>query len=111
MMPARFKMSRKGVGELLRSRMIQADMLYRAERIAAAAETISPQGVPPGDPHPGLYRASMKVTSTSRGGKKQDRATATATNTAPYARWVEYGTERVSAHHVMLQAARAGGGA
>lgn len=109
-MAARFKMSRRGVGQLLRSPMVQAEMLRRAVLIKAVAEAIAPSGAPPGDPHPGRYRASVRVTSTLRGGTRRDRAVAYATNTAPYARWVEYGTERVPAHHVMLRAARAGGG-
>jgi hypothetical protein len=109
MMPARFKMSKKGVGQLLRSRMIQADMLGRAEAIEDAAIAIAPVGGP-SDPHPGRYKSSFGVTTTTRGGRRKDRATATVTNTAYYARWVEYGTERVPAHHVLLRAAQAGGG-
>ncbi len=108
MMPARFKMSKKGVGQLLKSRMIQADMLYRAERIADAAVSIAPVGGP-SDPHPGHYKSSFVVTTTARGGRRKDRATATVTNTAYYARFVEYGTERVRAHHVLVRAAAAGG--
>ena len=108
-MPAKFKMSKKGVGQLLRSRMIQADMLHRAERIEDLAALIAPVGGP-SDPHAGRYKASFRVTTTTRGGRRKDRATATVSNTAYYARWVEYGTERVPAHHVMLRAAQAGGG-
>lgn len=108
-MPARFKMSKKGVGELLRSRMIQADMLVRAERIEAAAQGIAPVGGP-SDPHSGTYKSSFYVTTTTRGGRRRDRATATVGNRAYYARWVEYGTEKVPAHHVLLRAAQAGGG-
>jgi hypothetical protein len=107
---ARFKMSRGGVGELLRSDMIETEMLRRANRIAAAAAAAAPTGTPPGDLHPGLYRESFEVTSTRRGGRRRDRAVAVVANTAYYARWVEYGTERVAAHHVMLRAAQAGGG-
>ena len=109
-MAARFRGSRRGVGELLRSEMIEVEMVRRGELIKAAAESTAPVGVPPGDPHPGLYKASVVVTSTRRGGRRRDRAVAYVTNTAYYARWVEYGTERVPAHHVMLRAAQAGGG-
>ncbi|MGW0780316.1 HK97 gp10 family phage protein [Streptomyces sp. NPDC002913] len=110
-MPAKFKMSKKGVGQLLRSRMIQADMLARAERIEDAAIAIAPvyAGEWSATP-PGHYKASFKVTTTARGGRRKDRATATVTNTAYYARWVEYGTEKVTAHHVLLRAAATGGG-
>ncbi|MFE9886876.1 HK97 gp10 family phage protein [Streptomyces scopuliridis] len=107
-MPARFKMSRKGVGQLLRSPMMQAEMLRRADVIKGVAESIAPVGGPD-DPHPGQYKASFHTSSTARGGRRRDRATAAVWNSAPYARWVEYGTEKVTAHHVLLRAARAGG--
>lgn len=110
MMPAKFKMSKKGVGQLLKSRMIQVDMLARAERIEDTAVAIAPVYTGGGDATPGHYKASFKVTTTARGGHRKDRATATVTNTAYYARWVEYGTEKVRAHHVLLRAAAAGGG-
>ncbi|MEV7840180.1 HK97 gp10 family phage protein [Streptomyces albidoflavus] len=108
MAQARFKMSRKGVGQLLRSPMIRAEMERRAALIEAVAVSISPVGGP-GDPSPGQYKASWSTTSTTRGGRNRDRATATVRNSSYYARWVEYGTERVPAHHVLLRAARAGG--
>ncbi|MGW1015577.1 HK97 gp10 family phage protein [Streptomyces niveus] len=108
-MPAKFKMSKKGVGQLLKSRMIQADMLHRAELIEDLAALIAPVGSPP-DPHPGLYKGSFEVTTTSRGGRRKDRATATVSNTAPHAAHVEFGTERMQAHHILLRAAQAGGG-
>ncbi|WPO70200.1 HK97 gp10 family phage protein [Streptomyces sp. KN37] len=106
-MPARFKMSRKGVGQLLRSPEVQAEMLRRAETIKSVAVSLSP--VDEGGPHPGQYRAAWSASSTARGGQRRDRATATVSNSAYYARWVEYGTERVRAHHVLLRAAQAGG--
>lgn len=108
MMPARFKMSKRGVGRLLKSPMIRAEMVRRAELIKAVAESIAPVGGE-ADRHPGQYKASFYVTSTDRGGRRRDRATATVGNRAYYARWVEYGTERVPAHHVLLRAARTGG--
>ena len=108
-MAARFKLKRKGVGELLRSDMILADLVRRANRIEAAAVALSPVGGP-GDPHPGEYKSSWKVSSVKRGGRRRNRAVAFVRNTAYYARWVEYGTEKVPAHHVLLRAAQAGGG-
>ncbi|MGA4875817.1 HK97 gp10 family phage protein [Streptomyces lydicamycinicus] len=107
-MAARFKMSRKGVGQLLQSPEIEAEMLRRAHLIKSVAQGIAPTGGP-GDPHAGAYKAAFSTSSTRRGGRRRDRATATVTNTAHYARWVEYGTEKVPAHHVLLRAARAGG--
>lgn len=83
-------------------------MRRRAEVIKSVGEATSPVGVVR-DPHPGEYKASWVVTSTSRGGIRRDRATATVTNTADHARFVEYGTERYDGHHTMLRAAQAGG--
>lgn len=108
-MAARFKMSRKGVGQLLRSPMVEGEMLRRAETILSIAVSISPVGEGARDPHPGQYKASWHASSTKRGGRRKDRAVATVWNSAPYARWVEYGTERVHAHHVLLRAASVGG--
>lgn len=107
-MAARFKMSKRGVGELLRSDSVETEMLRRANIIKSVAESIAPVGGP-SDPHPGLYKASFHVTSHKRGGRRRDRAVAVVWNSAYYARWVEYGTEKVPAHHVMLRAAVAGG--
>lgn len=108
-MAARFKMSKSGVGQLLRSPMIRADMVRRAGLIKSAAEAIAPVGGP-SDPHSGTYKGSFYVSSRDRGGRRRNRTTATVGNSAYYARWVEYGTEKVPAHHVLLRAAQAGGG-
>ncbi|WP_406418437.1 HK97 gp10 family phage protein [Streptomyces sp. NBC_01614] len=107
-MAARFKLKPKGVGQLLKSEMIRADLVRRAEDIRAAAVALSPVGGS-GDPHPGQYKGSWEVDSTRRGGRRRDRAVAYVRNGMYYARWVEYGTERVPAHHVLLRAAAAGG--
>ena len=107
-MAATFKMSRKGVGQLLRSEMLRAEMVRRAEAIHATAVALSPVGGA-GDPHPGQYKENWTVDSTSRGGRRRNRAVAYVRNGSYYARWVEYGTERVPAHHVLLRAAQIGG--
>ncbi|QLJ01540.1 HK97 gp10 family phage protein [Streptomyces sp. NEAU-sy36] len=107
-MAARFKMSRKGVGQLLKSEMIRADLVRRAHEIEGAAVAMSPVGGS-GDPHPGRYKSSWSVDSTARGGRRRDRAAAYVRNGSYYARWVEYGTERVPARHVLLRAAQQGG--
>lgn len=106
-MAARFKMKRKGVGEMLRMPAMQAEMLRRAEVIKGVAVSLSP--VDERSPTPGHYKASWETDSTARGGRRRDRAVAHVRNTAHYARWVEYGTERVPAHHVLLRAAQMGG--
>lgn len=106
-MAARFRANRKGIGQMLRMPGMQAEMLRRAERIKAIAQATSP--VDESSPDPGHYKASWETDSTARGGRRRDRAVAYVRNTAYYARWVEYGTERVPAHHVLLRAAQAGG--
>lgn len=105
-MAARFKMSRKGVGEMLRMPGMEAEMLRRAVLIKSVAQATSPvyEG-----PQGGHYKSSWETDSTSRGGRRRDRAVAYVRNGAYYARWVEYGTERVPAHHVLLRAAQIGG--
>lgn len=106
-MPARVKVKYKGVGQMLRMPGMQAEMLRRAEVIKGIAVATSP--VDENSPHPGHYKASWETDSTSRGGRRRDRAVAHVRNTSYYARWVEYGTERVHAHHVLLRAAQIGG--
>jgi hypothetical protein len=109
-MAARFKMKRAGIGEMLRMPGMEAEMLRRAEVIKSAAQAISP--VDAGGPHPGHYKESWETDSTSRGGRRRDRAVAYVRNTAYYARWVEYGngTAEGRGQHVLLRAAQIGGG-
>ncbi|MFF8589938.1 HK97 gp10 family phage protein [Streptomyces sp. NPDC015220] len=108
-MAARFKMKRKGVGDMLRMPGMQAEMLRRAEVIKGIAIALSP--VDEQGPHPGHYKDSWETDSTNRGGRRRDRAVAVVRNTAYYARWVEYGNGEPSgpAHHVLLRAAAMGG--
>ncbi|MFF5642937.1 HK97 gp10 family phage protein [[Kitasatospora] papulosa] len=110
MMPAKFKMSNRGVGQLLNSPMISAEMLRRAEVIKGVAEGISPVGGP-GDPHSGAYKANWhaEVRKKQVGRSRKKRPVGVVWNPSYYSRWVEYGTERVRAHHVLLRAAQAGG--
>jgi hypothetical protein len=108
-MASKFTLNKAGVGQLLRSQGLRLELVRRAERIRAAAEAAAPVGGP-GDPHPGLYRASFGVESTTRGGLRDDRAAAAVYNTAPYAAEVEYGNGRTEAHHTLARAAQAGGG-
>ena len=108
-MAARFKMKRKGVGEMLRMPGMQAEMLRRAEVIKGIAVATSP--VDASSPDAGRYKSSWETDSTSRGGRRRDRAAAYVRNTAYYARWVEYGNGQpgTPAHHVLLRAAQLGG--
>lgn len=110
-MAARFKMSTRGVGQLLNSPEIAAEMLRRAQVIKGVAEAISPIGGP-GDLHPGQYKLAWyaKVERKAVGRSRKKRPVGVVGNSSYYARWVEYGTERVHSHHVLLRAAQAGGG-
>ncbi|MEU6543877.1 HK97 gp10 family phage protein [Streptomyces sp. NPDC046859] len=85
---------------------MEAEMLRRANVIKAIAQGNSPvyEG-----PQGGQYKSAWETDSTSRGGRRRDRAVAYVRNPSYYARWVEYGTERVPAHHVLLRAAQSGG--
>ncbi len=106
-MAARIKVKRKGIGQMLRMPGMQAEMLRRAEVIKTIAQATSP--VDENSPDPGHYQRSWETDSTNRGGRRRDRAVGYVRNTAYYARWVEYGTEKVRAHHVLLRAAQIGG--
>ncbi|MCY0962608.1 HK97 gp10 family phage protein [Streptomyces sp. H27-H5] len=109
-MAARFRMSTRGVGQLLNSPMIAGEMLRRAELIKGVAQAISPVGGP-GDPHMGAYKTawSAKVERKAIGRSGKKRPVGVVSNSSYYARWVEYGTEKVHAHHVLLRAASVGG--
>lgn len=108
-MAARFKVKRKGVGEMLRMPGMQAEMLRRAEVIKSVAVGLSP--VDESAPDRGNYQRSWETDSTNRGGRRRDRAVGYVRNTSYYGRWVEYGngTSSGPAHHVLLRAAQLGG--
>lgn len=111
-----FKARYAGIGELLRADFIEADMLKRAELVAALAEAIA--HVDPTSDHPGRYKESFSVSSSTAGrretrqavsgpllpgqtrnslggdlihGARSRRARATVSNSAPEAIWNEYG--------------------
>lgn len=110
MATARFKMSTRGVGQMLNSPMIAGEMLRRAQLIESVAVSISPVGGP-GDPHPGQYKKSWyaRVERKAVGRSRKKRPVGVVGNSAFYARWVEWGTDKVHAHHVLLRAAQIGG--
>ena len=97
-----FRASYKGIGKMIRSPEMQAEMRRRAEKVAAAAEAAAP--VESGD-----YKGSFKVTSGARGGSRKNRAFGRVTNTSSHAVYVEYGTSKVRARHTLRDALRAAG--
>lgn len=97
--------SYEGIGQMLRSDFLKAEMARRGANVLARCIATAP--VYHGDwedPHRGRYKESFSMTATSAGGWKGDRAAAIISNDAPEARWVEYGTKRQRAHHTMLNA-------
>ena len=97
--------SYEGIGQMLRSDFLKAEMARRGA--AVLAQCIATAPVYHGDwvdPHRGRYKDSFSMTTTSAGGWKGDRAAAIIENSAPEARWVEFGTGRQRAHHTMLNA-------
>lgn len=107
MADASFNASYRGIGEMIRSIEMEAEMVRRAEKIKARAEAIAPVGKPPDDKHPGRYKASFHVSSTKRGGVHHDRAEATVTNDSPEAFYVEYGSKKTPRYHTLLIATEA----
>lgn len=98
----RFRASYSGIGKMLRSPEMQAEMRRRAEKVKAAAEAAAPI-------ESGEYKRRFKVTSGARGGVRRDRAYGRVTNTSEHAFYVEYGTSKNPAHHTLRRALRAAG--
>lgn len=90
-----------GIGAMLRSSEMQADMRRRAERVAAAAAESAP--VYESGPHPGRYKRSFTVSSGVREGRSA-RAFGRVTNDAPEAFFVEYGTRNNPRHRTLGRA-------
>ncbi len=93
----RFRASYSGIGKMIRSPEMRAEMRRRAEKVKRAAEATAPVDS-------GEYKTSFRVTSGARGGFKKDRAYGRVTNTAPHAFYVEYGTSKTPAHHTLRRA-------
>lgn len=90
-----------GIGEMLNSAEMQADMLRRANAGAAFAESVAPYDAKTDGTH---YRDAFEVTSGALGGVHHDRAYATLSNTDGAALWVEIGSKNNAAHHVLGRA-------
>lgn len=99
---ARFRASFSGIGRMIRSPEMQAEMRRRAEKVKRAAEATAPVDS-------GEYKSSFQVTSGARGGVRKDRAYGRVTNSVPHAFYVEYGTSKTPAHHTLRRALSAAG--
>jgi hypothetical protein len=95
-MGSKFTLDPAGVGEMLKSAAMQAEMHRRAERGKDFAE-----GVAPYDPANAThYRDAFKVEDRPR----DDRACAALVNDDGAAFYIEYGTSKTPAHHVLHRA-------
>lgn len=105
-----FNASYRGIGEMLRADWMEAAMLAHVEKAKPRAEATAPVGDhSDGDEPPGTYKASFKTESTRRGGARNDRAEATLLNDSDHAIYVELGTSRQEAQHVIMRAMVEGG--
>lgn len=100
---ARFKASYAGIGKLLRSPRMEAEMRRRAERVRAAASAAAPRDT-------GAYAASFRVLSGRYGGIRHDRAFGRVTNSDEAAPYIEFGTSRQEAQHTLRNALKAARG-
>jgi hypothetical protein len=100
-MGARYNPSYTGLGELLRSAGMVAEMRRRAERVKTVAEAAAPVGDPRTDRHAGRYKASFRVESGADGGSRHDRAYGRVVNDAIEAFYVEWGTSRQEGRRVL----------
>ena len=97
-----FKPDFRGIGEMLRSSEMEAEMARRAEKVKAKAAATAPVDT-------GRYKASLEVSSTTKGGNKKDRASATVTADVEYAFTLEYGSTHNARYRTLgkaLDAAR-----
>lgn len=75
------------------------EMRQRAERGKAFAESIAPDAPPYGEG----YIASFKVDAGTNGGVHHDRAYGTLSNSDDAAVFLEFGTEKMPAQHILLR--------
>lgn len=87
-----FKLNKSGMGDLLKSRDVEAVLIARAEEAEAEAAVIAPEG------WTGHYRESFEVGSDMT---KKDRVRAYLRNTADEAMAVEFGAGQTPRHRVL----------
>lgn len=97
-----FNTNYRGVGDMLRSDFMVAEMRKRAEKVRAQAEATAP--VDTGGPHPGRYKGSFAVESGIRSQDGDRRAYGRVTNDAPEAFFVEFGTKNNPRHRTLGKA-------
>jgi hypothetical protein len=93
---------------VLNAEFMVEHMRASAEKAKAFAEAIAP--FDPDSSDGTHYRDAFRVATRRDGGLHGDRAEATLWNDDPAAVYVEFGTERTEAHHVLTRALDAVGG-
>lgn len=106
-MAIKYKANYAGIGEMLVSEFLQAEMHERILRAKELAEAIAP--VYEAGSHPGRYKGAFVVEYGVRDGK-EPRAYGRLRNVSPEALAVEFGTANNPAHHVLVRALDATGG-
>jgi hypothetical protein len=96
-----FRVDYKGIGDMLTSPGMQADMHRRAEAVKAEAEATAP--VYPGPDRRVGTSGRFAVSSGVRTGRSR-RAFGRVTNDAPEAFFVEYGTRNNPRHRTLGRA-------
>jgi hypothetical protein len=102
---SRITFSYEGIGEMLRSEFMEAEMGRRINNVKDRAVATSPVGsAATRDTHPGRYKDAFETETTREGGVNKDRASGYLVNTSPEAFIVEYGTSRQRAFATMRNA-------
>jgi len=96
-----FRASFEGIGTMLCSPEMQAEMRRRAEKVKAAAEAMAP--FDPGSKDGTHYKDSFTVESGVREGKTR-RAYGRVTNDDPAAFYIEWGTKDTPRFRVLGRA-------
>ena len=97
-----FKPNYAGIGEMLRSEFMEAEMRRRAELVKGVCEATAPYDPDPdGDVH---YRDAFRVDSARDGGVHKDRAEARVVNDHPKSFQIEMGTGETPKHRTMGKA-------
>lgn len=95
----------EGIGQMLRSDFMEAEMARRGAKVLAVAEATAP--VDEFSEHPGRYKAAMRLDTTRHGGIRGDRAQAVVSNDSPEAIYVEYGNRNTPRHATLRRALNA----
>jgi hypothetical protein len=105
-MATKFRGDYAGIGEMIRSPEMVRAMERIANQIKDHAVATAPVGDPKRNKHAGRYKNSFSVSSGPDGGWRKNRAYGRVSNTAPEAFYVEYGTSKMEAMHILLNAAK-----